>query len=101
MSRACRRVFQRVRWIIAMPLRFLRRYKKSELALCSPSTNNALNVGASQAGTCPVFASQIISFTAMQRYRLEKRACLDVTCKQIALKIFKNCNCRAYSPRLC
>jgi len=46
--------------------------KKGELALYSPSTNNALNVGASQAGTCPVFASQIISFTAMQRYRQKK-----------------------------
>jgi hypothetical protein len=58
MFRECRRVFQRVRRIIAMLLRFLRCYKKkSELALYSPSTNNALNVGASQAGTCPLFAS--------------------------------------------
>jgi hypothetical protein len=90
MFRACRRVFQRVRRIIAMLLGFLSRYKKkkrSELALYSPSTNNSLNVGASQAGTCPVFAFQIISFIEMLRYK-QKRVCLDVTCKQIALKIF-------------
>jgi len=99
MFRACRRVFQRVRRIFAMLLRFLRRHKKSELALYSPSTNNALNVGASQAGTCLVFASQIISFTTMQRYR-QKRASSDVTCKQIALKIFKKCNCLVFSLHL-
>jgi hypothetical protein len=99
MLRACRRVLQRVRRIIAMLLRFLVRYEKSESALYGPSTNKALNVGASQAGTCLVFASQIISLTAMQRYR-QKRACLDVTCKQIALNIFKKCNCCAYCLQL-
>jgi hypothetical protein len=69
MLRACRRVLRRVRRIIAMLLMFLGRYEKSEPALYGPSTNNALNVGASQVGTCPVFTFQIISFTAMQRYR--------------------------------
>jgi hypothetical protein len=69
MLRACRRVLQRVRRIIAILLRFLGRYEKSEPALYGPSTNKALNVGTSQVGTCPVFANEIISFTAMQRFR--------------------------------
>jgi hypothetical protein len=55
MLRACRRVLQRVRRIIAILLRFLGRYEKSKPALYGPSTNKALNVGASQVGTCPFF----------------------------------------------
>jgi hypothetical protein len=73
-----------------MPLTFLEHYEKSGPPLYSAPTNKALNVGASEAGTCPLFAFQVTGFVVMSRHRYKNKACLDVIRKQILPENFKD-----------